>query len=427
MSNDTAWLNAKKCFPGGVNSPVRAFRSVGMDPVFIKSAKGCYIKDIEDHKYVDYVGSWGPMILGHANEEVVEAVKKAAENGLSFGAPTEGETELAQIIKTAFPHMEKMRFVSSGTEATMSAVRVARGFTNRPYIIKIDGGYHGHSDSLLVSAGSGVATFAIPGCPGIPEAIAANTLVVPFGDSEAIKECFEKHKGKIACIIIEPVCGNMGVVVPQKEYLSSLRKICSENGSILIFDEVMTGFRACFGGVGQLYGITPDMTCLGKIVGGGMPLAVYGGKDEIMRFVAPDGPVYQAGTLSGNPIAVAAGLTTLKIIKRDEKFYIRLGKNARQIIETMSEEATKHGYEVVCNSCLSMFTMFFRGGEVNNYDDAKKSNTETYAKFFREMLKEGVYLAPSQFEANFVSIKHEAEAIEKTKTAANKAFERISG
>ncbi len=425
MNSHEAWQRAKQCFPGGVNSPVRAFRSVGMDPIFIKSAYGCYITDIEGNKYVDYVGSWGPMILGHANEEVIEAVKKAAENSLSFGAPTLGETELAELIKTAFPHMERMRFVSSGTEATMSAIRIARGFTNKPYIIKIDGGYHGHSDSLLVSAGSGVATFAIPGCPGIPDSIAANTLVVPFGNSEAIKQCFEKYENKIACVIVEPVCGNMGVVLPTKEYLNDLRKYCTDNGSILIFDEVMTGFRACFGGVGQLYGITPDMTCLGKIVGGGMPLAVYGGKQEIMQCVAPDGPVYQAGTLSGNPVAVAAGLTTLKIIKRDKNFYKNLEKKSSQIIKAMSETASNYNFDVVCNSCLSMFTMFFQSEEVNNYDDAKKSNTEIYAKFFRGMIKEGIYIAPSQFEANFVSIKHDDQAIEKTQIALNKVFSSL--
>lgn len=319
--NVRALQDSSKVFPGGVNSPVRAFKSVGGSPLFIKKASGSRIIDIEDKEFIDYVGSWGPMILGHADPDVVEAVQRAAADGLSYGAPTVAETELAHLIQSAFPGMEKMRLVSSGTEATMSAVRLARGFTGRQFIIKCDGAYHGHADSLLVSAGSGVATLAIPGCPGIPEAIAGNTLVVPFNDSDALRRCFAEHPDRIAGIIIEPVCGNMGVVNSADGYLQELREICTENGALLIFDEVMTGFRACFGGVSNVSGVEPDLTCLGKIVGGGMPLAVYGGRAEIMKFIAPEGPVYQAGTLSGNPVAVAAGKATLQKLFKTPGFF----------------------------------------------------------------------------------------------------------
>ena len=341
--------SAKKYFPGGVNSPVRAFKSVGCEPPFIKSAFGSRVVDIHDNEYIDYVGTWGPAILGHAEESVIEAVRRTALDGLSFGAPTLAETELAQLICEAFPVIEKMRFVSSGTEATMSAIRLARGYTNRPYIIKCDGGYHGHGDSLLVSAGSGVATLGIPGCPGIPEGIASNTLVVPFNNLEAVKQIFEAHKNKVAAMIVEPVCGNMGVVNPKDGYLQGLRKLCDENGSLLIFDEVMTGFRGCFGGVSKIANVKPDLTTLGKVVGGGMPLAVYGGKAEIMSMIAPDGPVYQAGTLSGNPIAVAAGIATLKKLKSDHSFYLKLLSTSEKLEKGLSETAKNrwctHGSE----------------------------------------------------------------------------------
>lgn len=416
---------ATKVFPGGVNSPVRAFKSVGGSPLFIARAHGCKIVDVDGREYIDYVGSWGPMILGHADPEVVEAVQRAAVNGLSFGAPTVAETELGELIKTAFTHMEKMRFVSSGTEATMSAVRLARGFTGRPIIIKCDGAYHGHSDSLLVSAGSGVATLAIPGCPGIPDDIARNTLVVPFNDIEALRECFARHPEKIAALIIEPVCGNMGVVNPTAGYLEAVRDECRNNGAILIFDEVMTGFRGCFGGVSTISKVTPDLTCLGKIVGGGMPLAVYGGRHEIMQHIAPDGPVYQAGTLSGNPVAVAAGTATLRKIKSQPDFYEHLLARSAKLEQGLTALAQQAGVAVVANRFGSMMTMFFTDQQVNDYESAKSSATDLFARWFKEMLNQGIYLAPSQFEAGFVSAAHSYAEIAQTLAAAAKAFAAI--
>lgn len=416
-------FEAKKCFPGGVNSPVRAFKSVGMDPLFIQKAYKSKIVDSDGREYIDYVGSWGPAILGHADETVIEAVQKKLSNGLSFGAPTTQETELANLIKEAFPHMERMRFVSSGTEATMSAVRLMRGYTGKPLIIKIDGAYHGHSDSLLASAGSGVATFGTPDSAGIPAGIVNNTLVVPFNDIEAVKKCFAEHTDQIAGIIIEPVCGNMGVVLPEDGYLEALRKITKENKALLIFDEVMTGFRACYGGVSTLKAITPDITCLGKIVGGGMPLAVYGGKKEILAMIAPDGPVYQAGTLSGNPIAVAAGIATLSKIKSDKAFYVKLIKNA-EILKNGIEAIGKHrNLPLKINSFGSMLTIFFsKEKEIKNYADAKKSDTKLFAAWFKKMLENGVYLAPSQFEAMFISAAHTKNDIDLTLEAADSAL-----
>lgn len=423
--NGKALQAAVKVFPGGVNSPVRAFKSVGGSPIFISKAYGSRIVDVSGREYLDYVGSWGPMILGHADRDVVEAVCHAAADGLSFGAPTEAETVLAELVKEAFPVIEKMRFVSSGTEATMSAVRLARGFTGRSLIIKCDGAYHGHADSLLVSAGSGVATLAIPGCPGIPDDIARNTLVVPFNDIAAVQACFAAHKDRIASLIVEPVCGNMGVVNPKSGYLEQLRKICTENGALLIFDEVMTGFRGCFGGVSNLTGIKPDLTCLGKIVGGGMPLAVYGGRAEIMAHIAPDGLVYQAGTLSGNPVAVAAGIATLRKIKADAGFYQKLLAKSEKLEKGLAGAAEAAGHKVVSNRFGSMMTMFFIAEPVTDYSSAKKSDTGKFAKWFREMLVEGVYLAPSQFEAAFVSSAHTDADIAATLAAASKVFARL--
>lgn len=420
--NVRALQDSSKVFPGGVNSPVRAFKSVGGSPLFVKKASGSRIIDIEDKEFIDYVGSWGPMILGHADPDVVEAVQRAAADGLSFGAPTVAETELAHLIQSAFPGMEKMRLVSSGTEATMSAVRLARGFTGRPFIIKCDGAYHGHADSLLVSAGSGVATLAIPGCPGIPDGIAANTLVVPFNDIDALRRCFAEHPDRIAGIIIEPVCGNMGVVNPDDGYLQELREICTENGALLIFDEVMTGFRACFGGVSNVSGVEPDLTCLGKIVGGGMPLAVYGGRAEIMKFIAPEGPVYQAGTLSGNPVAVAAGKATLQKLFKTPDFYEKLLERSARLENGLAAAAAAHGFKVVSNRFGSMMTMFFTDKPVTDYETAKTSDTGLFGRWFRAMLDNGVYLAPSQFEAGFVSGAHSDEDIENTIKAAEKAF-----
>jgi len=423
--NSKALEAAVKVFPGGVNSPVRAFKSVGGNPLFISRASGSRIFDIDGREYIDYVGSWGPMILGHADPEIVEAVCSTAADGLSFGAPTERETVLAGLIREAFPVIDRMRFVSSGTEATMSAVRLARGFTGRPLIIKCDGAYHGHADSLLVNAGSGVATLAIPGCPGIPEDIARNTLVVPFNDAAAVEACFKKHPDQIAGLIIEPVCGNMGVVNPAAGYLEKLQKLCADNGALLIFDEVMTGFRGCFGGVSKLSGVKPDLTCLGKVVGGGMPLAVYGGRADIMSSIAPEGPVYQAGTLSGNPVAVAAGTATLRKIKADNGFYQRLLARSEKLDKGLAAAAAEAGIKVVGNRFGSMLTMFFTAESVTDYDSAKKSDTQLFARWFREMLAEGIYLAPSQFEAAFVSIAHTEADIDHTIATASRVFKRL--
>lgn len=423
--NSKALEAAVKVFPGGVNSPVRAFKSVGGNPIFISRAAGSRVFDIEGRDYIDYVGSWGPMILGHTDSDVVEAVCHTAADGLSFGAPTEGETVLASLIREAFPVIERMRFVSSGTEATMSAVRLARGFTGRPLIIKCDGAYHGHADSLLVNAGSGVATLAIPGCPGIPEDIARNTLVVPFNDAAAVEACFKKHPGQIAGLIIEPVCGNMGVVNPAAGYLEKLQKLCADNGALLIFDEVMTGFRGCFGGVSKLSGVNPDLTCLGKVVGGGMPLAVYGGRADVMSSIAPEGPVYQAGTLSGNPVAVAAGTATLRKIKADNGFYQRLLARSEKLDKGLIAAAAETGIKVTGNRFGSMLTMFFAVEPVTDYDSAKKSDTQLFARWFREMLAEGIYLAPSQFEAAFVSIAHTEADIDRTLAAARSVFKKL--
>ena len=416
---------ASKYFPGGVNSPVRAFKSVGCEPPFIQSAAGSHIIDVNGNDYIDYVGTWGPAILGHADSDVIQAVRHTALNGLSFGAPTVAETELAKLICEAFPVIEKMRFVSSGTEATMSAVRLARGFTNRPYIVKCDGGYHGHGDSLLVSAGSGVATLGIPGCPGIPEGIASNTLVVPFNNLEAVKACFEAHKGKIAGMIIEPVCGNMGVVLPQEGYLAGLRKLCDEHGALLIFDEVMTGFRGCFGGVSKVSGVTPDLTTLGKVVGGGMPLAVYGGRADIMSMIAPDGPVYQAGTLSGNPVAVAAGIATLKKLKSDHNFYLRLLHLSEKLEKGLTAVANEVGIKTTCNRYGAMMTVFFNEGPVTDYESAKKSDTQLFARWFKGMLDRKIYLAPSQFEATFISGAHTEADIDRTINAAREVLSSL--
>ncbi len=412
---------AKELIPGGVNSPVRACKSVGADPVFFSAGTGPFLIDVEGKEYIDYVASWGPLILGHAHPEVVSAIQAAAENGTSFGAPTWGEVELAELICQIFPSIEKVRLVNSGTEATMSAVRLARGFTNRKKIIKFDGCYHGHADSFLVKAGSGIATLGIPGSPGVPEEIVKNTISLPYNDLDAIKEAFAKMGEEIACVIVEPIAGNMGVIPPEPGFLEGLRELTKKYGSLLIFDEVITGFRVSLAGAQGLYGVEPDLTCLGKIIGGGLPVGAYGGKAEIMAHIAPEGPVYQAGTLSGNPIAVAAGIATLKVLMRPG-VYEYLEALSEKLANGLAEAAKEAGAKVTFNRVGSMMTCFFREGEVKNFADAAGSDTERYGQFWREMLARGVYLAPSQFEAAFVSLAHTEEEIDHTIEAAREAF-----
>ncbi len=414
---------AQAVIPGGVNSPVRAFKSVGGDPPFIRAARGAHLLTEDGALLIDYVGTWGPAILGHAHPAVVEAVTLAARDGLSFGACSAAEVEFAELLCSLVPslHNGLVRLVSSGTEATMSAIRLARGYTGRSKIIKADGGYHGHADMLLVGAGSGAATLGIPGSAGVPADTVHDTLTVPFNSADALARAFAEHKDQIAAVIIEPVAGNMGCVVPQDGYLQALRDQCSANGAVLIFDEVMTGFRVALGGAQARYGITPDLTCLGKIVGGGMPCAAYGGRPEIMRTIAPLGPVYQAGTLSGNPVAVAAGLATLQILARDNP-YPALEATSAALADGLAKLAAGHGVPLRQNRVGAMFTGFFQPGEVFNYDDAKRSDLAAFAIFHREMLTRGVYLAPSQFEAGFVSIAHDPAVVAHTLAAADEAL-----
>ncbi len=425
-TNLEALHEAQKRFPGGVNSPVRAFRAVGGHPPFIARGSGAFIEDIEGNRYIDYVGSWGPLILGHAHPDVIAAITAAAHLGTSFGAPTTRETELADLIREAFPSMERMRLVSSGTEATMSAIRLARGVTGRDLIIKFDGCYHGHGDSLLVSAGSGIATLGIPGCPGIPAPIASQTLVAPLNDLKAVERLFETYPKQIAAVIIEPVAGNIGVVLPARGYLKQLVELCRQTGALCIFDEVMTGFRNRFGGVQHDENITPDLTCLGKIVGGGMPLAVYGGRAELMSHIAPEGPVYQAGTLSGNPVAVAAGIATLTILRDTQGLYDRLREQTAKLTDGLSEVARQNKIPSTINRYGSMFTAFFTAGPVTDYASAKTADTRRFGAFFLGMLKQGVYLAPSQFEAGFVSTAHTHVEINATLEAAERVMKSLS-
>ena len=415
-------MRASRVIPGGVNSPVRAFKSVSCDPPYIVKGKGASIWDADGNQYIDYVGSWGPLILGHAHPEVVQAVDRANHDGASFGACTPIEAELAEAVIEAFPSMEKVRFVSSGTEATMSALRVARAFTGRKYIIKFEGCYHGHADSLLVKAGSGVATLGIPGSAGVLEEQAQFTLALPFNDPIAVEQAFEKYKDQIACVIVEPVVGNMGCVPPAGGYLQFLREITQKHGTVLILDEVMTGFRLSLGGAQQLYGIRPDMTTLGKIIGGGLPVGAYGGRVDIMNMVAPVGPVYQAGTLSGNPLAMAAGLATLKHLKAHPEIYQQLEQNTSELVNGVLQVARKKSVELSANQVGSMFTWFFQSGEVHDWNTASKSDTQAFAKFHRGMLDSGVYLPPSQYEAIFVSAAHTKEDIQKTVDAAEQSF-----
>jgi glutamate-1-semialdehyde 2,1-aminomutase len=424
MRSSQLFERAQKVIPGGVNSPVRAFRGVGGTPLFMTSAQGATITDSDGRTYIDYVGSWGPMILGHAHTEVIAAIQSAANRGTSYGAPTELEIELAEEVIERYPSIEKLRLTSSGTEATMSALRVARGFTGRPKIVKFEGCYHGHGDSLLVRAGSGVATLGLPDSPGVLPEVAQNTMTVPFNDVIALEEVCKEVGDQIAAVIIEPVVGNMGCVPPREGYLQELRRVTEEHGSLLIFDEVMTGFRIAPGGAQELYGIKPDLTCLGKIIGGGLPVGAFGGRREIMDMVAPVGPVYQAGTLSGNPLAVTAGLTTIRLLKTLNP-YPQLERATARLVEGMTEAAREAGVATVSNRVGSMFTTFFTSDPVSDWATASRSDREAFARFFHAMLDEGIYLAPSQFEAGFVSAAHHDEIIERTITAARKSFPRV--
>ena len=419
--SDELFSRAKAVIPGGVSSPVRAFKAVGGSPLFVARAEGARFWDEDGRAFIDYVGSWGPMILGHAHPAVVEAVREAAGRGTSYGAPCAAEVELAERIVRHVPSVEKVRFVSSGTEATMSALRVARGFTGRRKILKFDGCYHGHADCLLVSAGSGVATLGIPGSAGVPEGTVADTLVAPFNDVAAIESVVAAHGPDLAAVIVEPVCGNMGTVAPKPGYLEALREITRKNGSVLIFDEVMTGFRLALGGAQQRYGIRPDMTCLGKIVGGGLPAAAYGGRADIMATVAPDGPVYQAGTLSGNPLAMAAGTAILDLLSRPGTYEALEAKSAR-LEDGLRRAAQGAGASVTLNRVGSMLTVFFCAGPVTDYASAKASDTKRFGRFFHAMLERGVYLPPAQFEAAFVSLAHGEPEIDATIDAAAAAF-----
>ncbi|MCX6116177.1 MAG: glutamate-1-semialdehyde 2,1-aminomutase [Proteobacteria bacterium] len=408
-----AFEEASKVIPGGVNSPVRAFRSVDGDPVFISRAKGSRVWDIDGNEYIDYVGSWGPAIVGHAHDEVLSAVFAVARNGITFGAPTELETKLAYSVLNYVPSMDMVRFVSSGTEACMSVLRVARAFTQRSKIIKFEGCYHGHGDMLLVKAGSGAATMGVPDSPGVPSGTASDTLTVAYNDLGAVAAMFEMYPNEIAALIIEPIVGNSGFIRPVPGFLEGLRALCDQFGALLIFDEVMTGFRVGLGGVQKLHGIKPDLTCLGKVIGGGMPLAAYGGRRDVMSKVAPSGPVYQAGTLSGNPVAVTCGLKTLEIVSQPQFFSI-LTTRTKMLIDGLKDSAQKNGIPFCADSEGGMFGFFFQNGPVKNFADAKKSDVTQFKKFFWGMLNRGVYLAPSAFEAGFVSAAHTEQDIAKT-------------
>ncbi|HTG82272.1 MAG TPA: glutamate-1-semialdehyde 2,1-aminomutase, partial [Geobacteraceae bacterium] len=415
---------AQQFIPGGVNSPVRAFKSVGADPLFIQRAAGARIYDMDGNEFIDFVGSWGPMILGHCHPAVVAAVKSAVDNGASFGAPTELEITLAEMVVKAVPSIEMVRMVSSGTEATMSAIRLARGYTGRDKILKFSGCYHGHADSLLVKAGSGAATFGVPDSPGVPKDFAKHTLTATYNSLESVKTLVAENKGEIACIIVEPIAGNMGTVPPREGFLEGLRTICSDEGIVLIFDEVMSGFRVAYGGAQELYGVTPDMTTLGKIIGGGLPVGAFGGKREIMQNLSPAGGVYQAGTLSGNPLAMTAGIETLKLLQADG-FYKKLDEKSAYLATGIARAAKDAGYPVYSTRVGSMICTFFTKGEVHDWDSAAACDTKAFARYFLAMLEEGIYLAPSQFETAFVSAAHTDADLDRTIAAARSAFKAL--
>ncbi len=422
-NSEDAYKEAVDLMPGGVNSPVRAFKSVGMSPVFMQSGKGSRIYDIDGNEYIDYVLSWGPLILGHADDRVVSKLKEVVEKGTSFGAPTLLENELAQLVIDRVPSIEMVRMVNSGTEATMSALRLARGYTGRDKILKFEGNYHGHGDSLLIKAGSGVATLGLPDSPGVPKGVAENTITVPYNDMKSVRYAFEQFGDDIAAVIVEPVSGNMGVVPPQDSFLQDLRTITEENGTLLIFDEVMTGFRVGFHCAQGHFGVTPDLTCLGKVIGGGLPVGAYGGKREIMEKVAPTGTIYQAGTLSGNPLAMTAGLETLSAL--DESSYEQINKKVDRLMEGFKEAANAHDIPLQINRAGSMVGVFFTDQEVINYETAQSANLDYFAQYYRAMMEQGVFLPPSQFEGLFLSTSHTDEDIEKTIDAVNHAFASI--
>ena len=416
---------AEQLIPGGVNSPVRAFRAVGGEPLYIVRGQGSHLWDADGNEYVDYVCSWGPLILGHAAPTVIEAVISAARSGTSFGASTPTEADLAELVISAFPHMQKVRFVSSGTEATMSAIRLARASSKRKYIVKFEGCYHGHADALLVKAGSGVATLGIPGSAGVPEEFTQFTLALPFNDTDALELAFKKFKHQIACVIVEPVVGNMGCVPPARGYLEALRAITSRDKALLIFDEVMTGFRVAFGGAQELYAIQPDLTTMGKIIGGGLPVGAYGGPSEIMDLVAPLGPVYQAGTLSGNPLAMAAGYATLRYLREHKEIYAKLDKFSAEVVAGVAAAAKEAGVNMCHNRVGSMFTWFFARGPITDWTSAATCDTEAFGRFFRAMLDSGIYLPPSQFESAFMSAAHTERDLQQTIAAAKQAFAMV--
>jgi len=415
---------ALNSIPGGVNSPVRACKSVGAEPLFIDRAEGCLIYDVDGNRYIDYIGSWGPLILGHRHPAVVEAIMSVLERGTSFGAPIDLEVRLAEMVIEAVPSIEMVRMVNSGTEATMSAVRLARGATQRDRVIKFDGCYHGHADSLLVAAGSGVATLAIPGSPGVPESTAQHTLSLPYNDIECLKEVMAKQGDSVACIIVEPIAGNMGLVPPEKDFLETLRALADRYGAILIFDEVMTGFRVAYGGAQTLFGVYPDLTCFGKIIGGGLPVGAYGGKRDLMSRVAPQGSVYQAGTLSGNPVAMAAGIATLEQLQKSG-FYEALDRKSNQLLSGLEQAAKKADMPVQAKRVGSMLGFFFNEKEVKNFADAKTSNLDRFSAFYNGMRQRGIYIAPSQFEVLFVSIAHDTEHLDRTIEAAGEVLGQL--
>lgn len=419
------FLQAQKTIPGGVNSPVRAFKGVGGDPVYFKKGKGAYLYDEDDKQYIDYVASWGPMIMGHAHPEVVKAVQDAAANGLGFGAPTQIETEMAELVCQLVPSIEMVRMVSSGTEATMSAIRLARGYTGRDKIVKFEGCYHGHSDSLLVKAGSGALTFGVPSSPGVPASLSEHTITLTYNDSEQVKQVFSDIGDQIAAIIVEPVAGNMNCIPPVDGFLETLREVCDQSGSVLILDEVMTGFRVSRGGAQTYYGITPDLTTLGKIIGGGLPVGAFGGKKEIMQQISPLGPVYQAGTLSGNPLSMAAGMKTLTLACQDG-IHEELNRKAKHLVEGIMAKAKEAGIAMTCNQVGAMFGLFFSDEEkITGFEQVMKSDQERFKKFFHGMLDEGIYLAPSAFEAGFVSAAHTDEDIEASIEAAGRVLKML--